>query len=56
VNHLPTAVTAAIETALNRVLQLDEDTLVRLEKLQGKIIAIEVRGLDVPRCAAVSYS
>lgn len=46
-NYLPTAVTAAIETALNSVLQLDKDTLARLEKLQGKIIAIEVRGLDV---------
>jgi ubiquinone biosynthesis protein UbiJ len=48
VNYLPTAVTAAIEAALNRVLQLDEDTLARLEKLQGKIIAIEVQGLNVP--------
>lgn len=46
-NYLPTAVTAAIEVALNRVLQLDEDTLSRLQDLQGKIIAIEIRGLDV---------
>jgi len=47
VNHLPTAVTAAIEVALNRVLQLDEDTVARLAGLQGKVIAIEFRGLDM---------
>jgi ubiquinone biosynthesis accessory factor UbiJ len=46
-NHLPTALTASIEAAVNRVLQLDEDTLARLQDLQGKIIAIEIRGLDV---------
>jgi ubiquinone biosynthesis accessory factor UbiJ len=46
-NYLPTAVTASIEMAVNSVLQLDEDTLVRLKTLQGKIIAIEIRGLDV---------
>ncbi len=46
-NHLPTAITASIEMAVNRVLQLDEDTLARLQDLQGKVIAIEVRGLDV---------
>jgi len=46
-NHLPTAVTASIEMAVNRVLQLDEDTLARLRDLEGKVIAIDVRGLDV---------
>ncbi len=46
-NHLPTAVTASIEMAVNRVLQLDEDTLARLQDLEGKVIAIDVRGLDV---------
>lgn len=45
--HLPTAITAAIEAALNRVLQLDEDTVARLSRLQGKVIAIEFSGLDV---------
>ncbi len=45
---LPTVITASIEMAVNRVLQLDEDVLVRLQALQGKVIAIEVRGLDVP--------
>lgn len=46
-NHLPTAVTASIEAALNAVLQLDEDTVARLARLQGKVIAIEFSGLDV---------
>ena len=46
-NHLPTAITAAIEVALNRVLQLDEDTVARLAGLQGKVIALEFSGLDV---------
>ncbi len=46
-NHLPTGITASLEMAMNRVLQLDEDTLARLQDLQGKVIAIEVRGLDV---------
>lgn len=46
-NHLPTAVTASIEVALNRILQLDEDTVARLASLQGKVIAIEFTGLDV---------
>jgi len=47
VNHLPTAITASIEMAVNRILQLDEDTLARLQDLQGKVIAIEMSGLDV---------
>lgn len=46
-NHLPTALTAGIELAINRVLQLDEETLARLQDIQGKVIAIEMRGLDV---------
>lgn len=46
-NHLPTAITATIEVALNRVLQLDEDVIARLARLQGKVIAIEFSGLDV---------
>ena len=46
-NHLPTAVTASIEVAVNQVLQLDEDTVARLAGLQGKVIAIEFSGLDV---------
>jgi len=47
VNHLPTAVTASIEAALNHVLQLDEDTVARVARLQGKVISIEFSGFDV---------
>ncbi|MBL1277582.1 MAG: SCP2 sterol-binding domain-containing protein [Ectothiorhodospiraceae bacterium] len=46
-NHLPTAVTASIELALNRVLQLDQDTVARMGALQGKVIAIEFQGVEV---------
>ena len=45
--HLPTAVTASIELALNRIFELDEDTVARLGTLQGKVIAIEFTELDV---------
>jgi len=48
VSHLPTAITTGLEVAINRVLQLDEDIQPRLKTLQGKVIAIDVRGLDVP--------
>lgn len=43
---LPTVVTAAIETAINQVLKLDPETVERIQTLQGKVIAIEFRGLD----------
>lgn len=43
---LPTVVTAAIETAINQVLKLDPETVERIQTLQGKVIAIELRGLD----------
>ena len=46
-NPLPVALTAALEAAINGVLRLDEDILARLQQLQGRVIAIEVRGLDV---------
>lgn len=43
---LPIVVTAAIETAINQVLKLDPETVERIQTLQGKVIAIELRGLD----------
>jgi len=46
VTALPTVVTAAIETAINQVLKLDPETVERIQTLQGKVIAIELRGLD----------
>ena len=44
--QLPTAITAALETAINGVLALDPDTVQSLRELDGKVIAIELRGLD----------
>lgn len=44
---LPTLVAASLETAVNQVLRLDPDTLVRLAALSGKVIAVELRGLNV---------
>lgn len=44
---LPTAIAAAMETAINQLLQLDAETLARIRRLQGKVIAIELRGLNV---------
>lgn len=45
-NALPTAMAAALEVAVNKVLQLDPDTLEQIQKLQGKVIAMELRGLN----------
>lgn len=45
--QIPTLVTVAIEAAINQVLALDPDTLERLRALNGKVIAIELQGLDV---------
>jgi len=44
---LPTLVSASLEAAVNRLLRLDPDTRDRLATLDGKVIAIELRGLDV---------
>ncbi len=45
--QIPIVVTAAIEVAVNQVLALDPDTVVRLREINGKVIAIELQGLDV---------
>jgi len=37
---------AAIETSLNRYLQLDPEALSRFSALEGKIIALEIRGVN----------
>lgn len=44
---LPTAIAAAMEAAINRVLQLDPESLARIQLLQGKVVAIELRGPNV---------
>ncbi len=46
-NELPTAIAAVVETAINQVLQLDPDTVEQLQQIQGKVIAIELQGLNV---------
>ncbi len=45
--QIPIVVTAAIEVAVNQVLALDPDTVARLREIDGKVIAIELQGLDV---------
>ncbi|VAW94004.1 Protein YigP (COG3165) clustered with ubiquinone biosynthetic genes [hydrothermal vent metagenome] len=45
--QIPIVMTAAIEVAVNQVLALDPDTVVRLRDINGKVIAIELQGLDV---------
>ncbi len=45
-NMLSSTLLTALETALNYYLQLDPESLRRLGRLQGKVIAIELRGLE----------
>lgn len=40
------ALTASVEVALNRYLSLDPEALPRFASLEGKIIAIEIKGLN----------
>jgi ubiquinone biosynthesis protein UbiJ len=47
VNELPTAIAAVLETAINQVLRLDPDIVEQLQQLKGKVIAIELQGLNV---------
>jgi len=44
---LPAPIAGIIEIALNRALQLDEHTFKQVIALQGKIIGIELVGLDI---------
>ena len=46
-NAFPTAIAAVLETAINQVISLDPDTVQRLHTLQGKVIALELQGLNV---------
>lgn len=45
--QLPSVITGALESAINGVLKLDPDTVNRLGRLAGKVIAIEFKGLDI---------
>ncbi|NOX76536.1 MAG: sterol-binding protein [Gammaproteobacteria bacterium] len=44
--QLTSAMTLLLEVAINRVLQLDPDTMMSLQSLQGKVVAVELRGLN----------
>jgi ubiquinone biosynthesis protein UbiJ len=46
-NALPTAIAGVMEKAINQVLALDPDTLERMRTLQGKVIAIELQGMNI---------
>jgi len=45
--QLPVTLTAAIETALNQYIALDPQGLELFRKIQGKVIAIELSGLNM---------
>jgi len=48
VNKLPNTITALIEIALNRYLNLDPDAKRAMPAMAGKVIRITVRELDLP--------
>ena len=50
---LVTAITAALEQAVNQALQYDPATLKKLEQLQGRSLAVELRELDAPPIGAI---
>ena len=45
--ELAMSVTAGLETALNTALRLDPEAFQRLEKFSGKVIALELQGLNL---------
>lgn len=49
----PAAITATLEAAVNRYLALDPAAGARLGELEGRIIALELRGLDTTICLRV---
>ena len=44
---LPAGVISGLESALNRYLRLDTEAAARMAQLEGRCIAIELRGLDL---------
>ncbi len=44
--RIPPAMLAAIEVAMNRYLAMDPNTMARIAKLAGKVVAIQLRGLN----------
>ena len=45
--QLPLPATLAIQTGFNTVLSLDDRARSRLTRLQGKVIELHLRGLDI---------
>jgi len=45
--NLPVIITAALESALNRYIELDPDGTSNMSRMQGKVIAIDILGLDM---------
>jgi len=44
--NIPVAITAVLETAFNRYIELDPDGRKQLNRLAGKVISINITGLD----------
>lgn len=45
--NLPVALAAALQAGFNRLLALDPDSTARIDRLRGKLICLELRGLQV---------
>jgi len=45
--NLPVIITAALESALNRYIELDPQGKAKMSRLQGKVIGIDVTGLEM---------
>jgi ubiquinone biosynthesis protein UbiJ len=46
-SELRIAITATLETALNKYLQMDPDSQRRLARMSGKCLALELKGLEI---------
>jgi ubiquinone biosynthesis protein UbiJ len=44
---LPVVIAAALQTGFNRFLALDPDSVQRLDRLRGKLVCLDLRGLQV---------
>lgn len=45
---LPAPLAIALQTAFNRYIELDPDSAARLEKLVGKVVCLQLEGVDLP--------
>lgn len=44
---LPSLLAAALETAINQVLQLDRESPSRVKKLEGRLLQLDIEGLQI---------